>query len=139
MPITIDGLDDIHAKVAIDILTGDAQVPVYRSATPDNVAPPYVLIYSAVTWPSVGIGDALDGRSGTCVTRWFVNCVGSTEAAALSVSNRARQLLLNVRPAIAGRSCGLIKQDPADIPPERDETTGTLIVNLRTQYVLTTT
>ena len=139
MPITIDGLDEAHAKVALDILTADGgSWTVYKGSVGPLPTKPYVLVYTVVEWPGVGISNALDGRSGTCVTRWYTHSVGESDQGTRAVANRVRQLLVNVRPTIAGRSCGFIQQETA-LPFQRDETTGALIQDLTAVYILTTT
>jgi hypothetical protein len=71
------------------------------------------------------------------VTRWYVACVGGSDQSARSIGNRARQLLVNVHPTIAGRTCGLIQQE-ATRPPVRNELTGELVEDIVDTYVLTT-
>jgi hypothetical protein len=136
--ITVDELDEAHAQVAIALITADAPPwPLYVGSVPDGAVPPYALVYPTVTWPDGTPAQALDGRSRTCVTRWYVHAAGATDQSARSVAGRIRQLLLNVRPVIAGRSCGLIDQE-ASAPPVRDETTGVLVLDIAAIYRLTT-
>lgn len=137
MPLTIDGLDEAHAQVALTILTTDANQPVYAGVAPDSVAPPYVLVYTVVEWPGDGEGKSFDGTTSTCVTRWYTHSVGATDQSTRAIANRVRQLLVNVRPTISGRSCGFIQQEAA-LPMVRDETTGQLVQDLAAVYVLTT-
>ncbi len=137
MSITLDLLDEAHAAVAVDILTADALIPVYTGSVPDGVTRPYILIYPTVAWPNGRDADALDGKTRTCETRWYIHCAGETDQSARSVAGRVRQLLLNVRPVIAGRSCGLIKQE-ASPPPVRDETTGVTVLDIAAVYLLVT-
>lgn len=143
MPLTIDQLDELHAQAALTILTADAVVPVYQGFVPEDpatgrtVPPPYVLVYSVVEWPADGEGKSFDGTTSTCVTRWYTHSVGATDQSTRAVANRVRQLLVNVRPTIAGRSCGFIQQEAA-LPLVRDELTGVLVQDLAAVYVLTT-
>lgn len=138
MPITIDLLDEAHAQVALTILAADSPgvIPVYPGAAPDNVAPPYVLVYSVVEWPGAD-GATLDGLTSACVVRWYTHSIGGTDQQTRSVANRVRQLLKDVHPTITGRSCGFIRQEAA-LPLVRDETTGQLVQDLAAVYVLTT-
>jgi len=135
--ITLDLLDELHAKVAPDILNADGLIPVYSGSVPDGATRPYALVYPVVSWPYGRDGDALDGKTGTCETRWYIHCAGETDQSARSVAGRVRQLLLNVRPTIAGRSCGLIRQEAAP-PAVRDETTGATVLDLVGVYLLVT-
>jgi hypothetical protein len=137
MPITIDQLDEAHAQVALSILTADANQPVYAGVAPDNVTPPYVLVYTVVEWPDNTDGKSFDGTTSTCVTRWYTHSVGGTDQSTRAIANRVRQLLVNAHPTIAGRSCGFIQQEAA-LPMVRDETAGSLVQDLAAVYVLTT-
>lgn len=133
----LDLLDEAHAQVAIAILQADTTWPTYVDQVPDTAKPPYALVYPAVGWPAGRPYKSLDGKSRTCETRWYIHCVGSTDQSARSVAGRVRQLLLNVQPTIATRSCGLISQEvvPTLIP---NEATGVLVVDLATVYLLVT-
>jgi hypothetical protein len=135
--ITIDQLDEAHAAVAIDILEADNAWPVYVDGVPDDATRPYALIYPVVSWPKGRLSDALDGKTRTCETRWYIHCAGETDQGSRAVAGRVRQLLLNVRPTIAGRSCGLISQE-ASPPAARDETTGVLVLDIAAVYLLVT-
>lgn len=137
MPLVIDQLDETHARVALDILEADANQPVYEGKTPDNVHPPYVLIYTEVTWSGNGSeGQTLEHITNRCVTRWFVHCAGETDQAARTLGNRVRQLLVNVQPTIANRSCSRIQQEMTE-RPVRDERTGVLVMDVIAIYSFT--
>lgn len=137
MPITVDGLDELHARAALDILNGDDSITVFTGSVPDNAQPPYVLVYTAVAWPDSVDGKTYDGKTGTCVTRWYTHCAGGSDQATRTVANWVRQLLNNAHPTITGRSCGLIQQE-ASPPPVRDQTTGVLVQDIVSVYTLTT-
>jgi hypothetical protein len=137
MPITIDQLDEKHARAALDILEADGGLAVYEGVVPQPRAEAYVLVYTAVQWPGQGEGQSFDGTTSTCVTRWYTHCVGATDQGSRTVANRVRQLLVNVRPTIPGRSCGFIQQE-ASPPPVRDQTTGVLVQDIAAVYILTT-
>ena len=137
MPLTIDQLDELHARIVLDILETDANQPVYEGSTPDNVQPPYMLVYTSVYWPGNGSeGQTLEFKTNQCITQAFVHCVGETDQAARALSNRARQLLVNVRPVISGRSCSLIQQQNAQ-NPVKDERTGVLVMDVVATYQFT--
>lgn len=135
MSITLDLLDEAHAQVAIAILVADGAWPVHVDKVPDDAELPYALVYPIVGWPDGNPDESLDGQTRRCVTRWYIHCVGSTDQSARSVSGRVRQLLLNARPTIPGRSCGFISQDvdPTRMP---NEATGVLVVDLTAVYLL---
>lgn len=135
--IVVDALDEAHARVVLDILEGDGGVVVHEGVVPNDAEPPYALVYIAVQWPGSGEGQAFDGTTSTCVTRWYIHCAGATDQAARAVANWVRQLLVNVQPEITGRSCGLIQQE-ASLPPVPDETVGRLVQDIVGVYILTT-
>jgi hypothetical protein len=136
--ITLDELDEAHARVAIDLINADSPPWILHvGSVPAGAVLPYALVYPIVAWPKGAPATALDGKSRTCVTRWYFHCAGASDQSARAVAGRIRQLLLNVRPAITGRSCDLIGQE-ASLPPVRDETAGSLVVDIATVYLLTT-
>ena len=135
MPITIDVLDETHARIVLDLLTNDGNQPVYNNYAPDNVAPPYLYVFSHVWWPGNGSdGQNFDMVTNQCMTRAYVHCVGETDEAARALSNRVRQLLVNVKPVIAGRSCSLIQQESSNTP-DKDERSGVLVMDAVASYL----
>jgi hypothetical protein len=78
------------------------------------------------------------GLSTTWTTRWYLHCVGANEYAAAAVRMRARVALLDFRPTIAGRNCGPIRLEASN-PPQRDDSTGVLVVDALDVYRLLTT
>jgi len=138
-----DDLDELHARVALDLLAADPGLGpdrVYDGKVPDGSEPPYVLVYTTVSRPAGGAGaaNALDGRDVTIITDWYCHCVGGTAAAARAVSMRVNRALHNVRPTITGRSCSMVRQGETT-PPNRDETTGVMVMDLVVTYQLITT
>lgn len=134
MPLVIDQLDETHARVMLDILTADGNQPVYNNAAPDNVSPPYMYVFSHVWWPGNGSdGQSFDGTTNQCMTRSYIHCVGETDEAARSLSNRARQLLVNTKPVVSGRSCSLIQQESSNTP-DKDERSGVLVFDAVASY-----
>ena len=137
MPITIDELDELHGRVVLDILTNDANQPVYNNAAPDNVTPPYLYVFSHIYWPGNGSdGQNFEMVTNQCQSRSFVHCVGETDESARALSNRVRQLLVNVKPVIAGRSCSLIQQESSNTP-DKDERSGSTIFDAVASYLYT--
>lgn len=130
-----DGLDQALANAGLGLLQADVNLTVLDGSVPNGTIPPYVLVYTTIEWPDGAPADSLDGLAGSPVARWYCHCVGATEAAARGVAQRARTQLLNQRPVIAGLNLGLIKQEQA-LPPARDETTGTVVMDAVSVYRL---
>lgn len=132
-----DLLDELHAQVGLDLLEatpGLGATKVFDGKVPDPTPdPPYVILYVSVDWTRDGIGTALNADQVTVMTTYNCHCVGLTAASARAVGMLVRSALLNVRPVIAGRSCGPIKQDET-LPPQRDETTGRLVMDSISVY-----
>lgn len=132
-----DFLEETHAQVGLVALrnnpdlTGkvhDGKVPeTPNTPTPD---PPYVAVYTSVGWPHEGVGNSMNGRAVTVRTTYTCHCVGESAAAARAVASQVRISLLNLRPVIEGRNCGLVQSDdPTPPPPTRDETTGKTVMD----------
>jgi hypothetical protein len=58
--------------------------------------------------------------------------------AARAVAQRARTALLDVQPTVAGLTCGRIRLEDTQ-PPQRDETTGALVMDAICTYRLRAT
>lgn len=132
--------EQVHADAILALLDADNALPplvVYDGRVPDGAVPPYVLVQTHVEYPKSGAGNSLDGQSKTVVARFYCYCVGGNAIAARAVAQRTRAALLNVRPVIAGRECGLIDEEQS-IPPDRDEQTGTLVMTAIRVYRLRT-
>lgn len=135
-----DLLDQLHIDAAMDRLRADGSLTVYPDAeglVPLAPSPPYVRVYTAIERPADASGNDLGGSSGTWTVRWYCHCVGATEYAAAAVAMRVRSALLDVRPTVAGRACGPIRQD-AGQPTTRDESTGIAVYDRVDVYRLTT-
>lgn len=142
MPIT-DGLDQALTNVALTLLDADNGPPpllVFDGVVPTGTAvnSGYVLVYSYLNRPSENPDNPLNGQTKVWVCRWILHCVGGTAMAARAVAERARTALLDVRPAVPGLSCGLIRLEDSQ-PPRRDETTGALVMDAIQTYRLTAT
>lgn len=135
-------LEVAHANAGLDLLralTAPA-LTVYEGVLPPNVtslAPPWVLVYTAVDWPGGDPDNGLDQASLTCVTSWYCYCSGTTGTAVLAVTGRVRGALLDVRPTIAGRVCDRIEQTASE-PPRPHEGTGTSVLTALSIYELRT-
>lgn len=136
-----DGLDQALAQVALDLLATDVQLVTYDGAVPSNPtpSPPYCVVYTTMSRPSDDPDNALDGRSGVWVVRWIVHCVGANAEASRAVAQRVRTQLLDVHPTVVGLSCQRIRMDGDASPPQRDETTGSLVMDSIVTYRLRAT
>lgn len=133
-----DLIDQLHADAGLNLLRADSGLTVYDGAVP-NPWPglPFVLVYVVVEWPARGEGISLDSLSVKCQVSWYCHSVGETAIASRAVAQRVRAALLNQRPTVSGRVCGLINQESAD-PPRRDESIGTVVMNAVSVYSLVT-
>jgi len=106
-----------------------ANLVVYPDAegfTPVEPSPPYVRTYPTIDRPADAPANALSGISQQWLTRWYCHCVGANEYASLAVAMLVRTALLDQRPTIAGRNCGLIREDQF-LPPTKDDSTGATV------------
>jgi hypothetical protein len=138
-----DGLDQALANAGLNLLRADVGPPalvVHDGKVPNGSTPPYVLVYTTVDRPSEDEDNPGNGQSRVWLARWICHCVGAGEdgVAARAVAQRVRTALLDVRPVISGLSCGLIRSEPAT-PPQRDESTGDLVMDLVATYRLKAT
>lgn len=132
--------EQAHANAALALLDADNVPPalvVLDGFVPAATVPPYVLVYTHVEYLPEGAGNAIDGTSKTAVARFYCHCVGGNAIAARAVAQRVRAALLDIRPTIAGRVCGLIREEQA-LPPDRDESTGDLVMDAVRVYRLRT-
>lgn len=122
---------DEHAAAVLALLDADNASPalvVLDGKVPTGVAPPYVLVYVADNDPEQAESQSLTGRSERYVVRAYCHSVGSNGQAARMVADRVRAALLDVVPTVAGRSCFPIRREDGQ-PPQRDESTGTLVMD----------
>ena len=127
---TYDLIEEAHAQAGLNLLEANDALSgrVFDGKVPDGTDPPYVQVYRNVAWPRAAVGESLAGLMVTVTTTFTCHCVGESSAAAEAVGMQVRGSLLNQRPVVAGRSCGLIRQDEA-LPPSRDENTGRLVMD----------
>lgn len=131
-----DGLDQALIDAGLALLRADASLAVYDGAAPAGVVRPYVLIYSTVTRPSEDLDNAADGRTRVWVARWICHCVGDNASAARAVAQRVRTALLDVSPTVSSLTCGRIRMEGDSLPPQRDESTGVLVMDAVETYRL---
>lgn len=136
MPIT-DGRDQAIADVVLALLHADSGPPplvVYDGVVgpkPDFDAG-YVLVYTTLFRPVDDPGNAQDGVSRVWIAHWTLHCVSSTHKGARAVAERARTVLLDVRPTVTGFTAagtGQIRMDTEPAPPQRDEQIGTPVLD----------
>lgn len=133
-----DQLDELLAQAGIAPVVADGLVVVDDERIPPGLEPPYLRVYTTIERPADAAGNALLGRSSTWTTRWYYHHIGATDTAARALAMRTRAVLLDLRPVVAGRSCGLIRQEAVQ-PPRRDERAGPLNVDLVVVYRMTST
>ena len=120
-----------HADALLVLARGSGPgtpMTVLDGANPDNVAPPYVLVYFADSDPEEPESRPLSGLPQRYVLRGIFHLVGGSGAATRALGDKLRSRLLNVTPTIAGRQCLPIRREDG-VPPERDESTGTLVMD----------
>jgi hypothetical protein len=138
-----DTLDREHYDAVMSLLRADVGPPalkVYPDAegfVPTNPTPPYVRVFFYIERPADDPGNSLKGASTTWTCRWLVHCVGANEYATIATAMRVNRALQDVRPTITGRTCWPIRQDGSN-PPQRDESTGVLVVDRLDTYRLKT-
>ncbi|WBB73235.1 DUF3168 domain-containing protein [Micromonospora sp. WMMD1128] len=118
-----------HADAVIGLLAAaPGSLRVLDGAVPKETAPPYVLLYFADSDPELVDSRPLGGGSERFVLRVYAHCVGGNAAAARALGERVRAALLDVTPTIADRACWPIRREDGS-PPQRDESTGTLVMD----------
>jgi hypothetical protein len=128
---------DEHAAAVLALLDADNASPalnVYDGKVPDGTDPrtsPYVLVYCYSTDPDLDF----TGRSYTFTLNVVAHCVGGNAQAARMVADRVRTALVDVTPAVSGRSCYPIRRTES-VPPQRDESTGSTVMDQVDTYVL---
>lgn len=131
-----DGLDELHAQAALTLLRANANLAaVFDSVVDDGTDPAagYVLVYTTLAFPTEHDANDLRHMSTTAVVTWTIHHAALTAAGARALADQTRETLLNVRPAITGRSCGFIKQDE-NLSPTKDETTGRPVMDAIATY-----
>jgi hypothetical protein len=137
-----DTIDELHAQAGLALLYADPALTaarVFDSIVPNPMPPPpWVLVYTDVQWTRDGVGTGLDAAQDTVTTTYTCHCAGLTPIAARVIGMQVRTSLLGVRPTIAGRNCGLIKQSVANAPI-RDESLGYAVFDAVLEFDFTTT
>lgn len=114
-----------HANAVIALLDADNTAPalvIHDGKVPNGAVPPYVLVYFDDTDPDVTESRDQTGVSQRYVLRAITHSVGTTASSSRAIAQRVRAALLDVIPAVAGRSCWPIRREEGQ-PTIRDETT----------------
>lgn len=129
-------VEQAHADAILGLLTADTGLVVYDGKVPDKPAVPakqYVLVYLSTTTPE---GTSLTSDQDLAVTRAYCHCVGPDAKAARAIAGRVAARLLNARTTITNRVTLPIRDDDSGGPPDRDETTGVLVMDQVSVYRL---
>lgn len=137
------GIIQLHADAILALLASAPPAPpfepltIYDGALPKNepVADLYALVYLSMSTPE---GSGLNGVSDRALMTATVHSVGSTAGTARIVAQRVRGALLDVVPTVPGRTCYQIRHADGGGPPQRDETTGVLVMDQVDVYELET-
>ncbi len=128
---------DEHAAAVLAMLDAVNDAPalnVHDGKVPPNTDPksaPYVLVYFDSNDPE----SDKEARPYRFEMTAICHSVGSSARAARMVADRVRAALLGITPAVAGRSCFPITRE-AGAPPDRDESTGELVMDQVDVYVI---
>lgn len=120
-----------HADAFLGLLAADVGPPalvVHDGKVPSGATPPYVLVYFAAGRPVDDQGNSLRGTSDVFELRATCHCVGGNQIASRGVAARVEAAVLDKRPSAIGRNPGLIRQEDSR-DPDRDESTGTLVMD----------
>ena len=117
-------IDDPPPLVVLDGVNVD---PATRKSYP----PPYVLVY----FDKAGRDVNFAGRSHRFAMGITCHSVGGSAGAARTVADRVEVALLDVTPTVPGRKCHPIRWD-SGTPPDRNEETGSLVMDQVDVYVL---
>ena len=126
----------VHAEAMLDLIrnASGSALTLYDGVVPKDPAtgktapPPYVLAYFTDEDPEDADSRSLEDGPGRFVLRGYLHLVGANAAATRALGDRVRDALLGVTPTVAGRSCFPIRREEST-PPERDESTGTLVMD----------
>lgn len=127
-----------HATAVLALLYAETRLTVYPAedngprVAPNGASGSYVTIHFATQRPKDG---RITMRSTRMQIRIYAHCTGATDDAARRVADLVAGVLLDVRPAIAGRVVYPIDHETGQ-PPRPDESTGRLASTLTEIYML---
>lgn len=96
-----------HVDAGLALLQADEDLTVFDGKVTSAVDH-YVLVYTFRQLPTGLVAPdkiRFTGQSRAVDMRLYCHCVGTTAAAARAIQGRVQQLLLDVTPTIAGRTC----------------------------------
>lgn len=126
----------VNAVLALLSASVPATTGVYDGAVPDSPAGQYVVTdFYLATPDGLQAPDAvsLNFDSDVVDLQIYCHCVGGDAAASRAVSAQVRVALLNVTPVVVSRLCHPIRHRES-APPQRDEQTGRLSLELTDVY-----
>lgn len=129
-----------HAAAILALLNARPALAgrVFDGKVPDPTpTPPYVLVYMHLERPTGAAGNSMDGLSKEATLRIICHCAGQDATGARAMSYQVSAALLDVRPVVGSRNCGLIRQEESP-PPRSDELTGGQVMDQVDVYRLTT-
>jgi hypothetical protein len=94
--------------VAFVSMLEDADLTVFVSVSPNNTAPPYVVVHPAMPQPT---GQTLCGTSSRRSHDLQTTSVGVTTEQAQAVAEDVSDAVLEKRPVIVGRECGPVSKE----------------------------
>lgn len=121
---------ETHAQAVIGLLDADNASPalvVQDGKVTDGVVAPYALVYFRFSFPDAtdpAWNDLTFDQKTVRVTATVHSVGDRLAAAARAVGNRVEAALLNVTPAVAGRSCTPIRWVDGQDPRRDEETLG---------------
>ena len=114
------------AAALLAMLSANVNLVVIDGDVPVDQRPPYLVVYVA---GGRGTGDNLNQASNQATMRAYLHAVGETAAAARIVAGQAADTILDQHLTVSEWSCGPIKRELDPTPPERDESTGALVMD----------
>jgi hypothetical protein len=129
---------ELHAAAILALLDADNTAPalvVLDGKVPTGQTAPYVLVYFSAVDPETGL--AFTGTAHRFLLRTYCHSVGGNAKAARMVADRVRTALIDVEPTVTGRKSFKIRREDSQ-PPQRDESTGTTVMDQIDSYRLET-
>lgn len=114
-----------HADAGLTLLRADLQLAVFDGKVDKGAPDHYVLVYTYRELPTgLAAPDKvkLTGKSTVVDMRFYCHCVGPTVMSARGIAARVEDLLLDVIPIVASRTCLPIRWIEGQ-PPARNEET----------------
>lgn len=115
--------------------TGSPSLVVYDGQVPEKPAGAYVVVYLHAETPELPDSRSVQGGSERFVVNIYCHCVGGAALAARGIAQRVRGVLLDAVLTVPGRRCWPVRHADSQ-PPQRDETTGVLVMDQVDTYRL---